>query len=310
MATVGQRLEKFFHADVIPTSVGRKIRLWHVAPFILVVMIATWVSGIRFSFGPSMGNTLRGVYRFERGRTPKVGQIVVFKQPNRSFKTIVWPSAKRVVRMSDEGVELRGDNHDRAEDSSDFGLVPKESIVGTVVWVSAKNGFDRWLRLNEPYWWGAKKVKTNEVIIFEVGDYLDVVSKTEEKRIARLKGQFVDWLPDKTSLVYRQGSTLYQYNSLDGKTTKFGQRRPLQLPWEGKAEVRQSQLGLICYVEGSFPRQAKVVVHGTTRTVIIHKVLDWDIEKKTAEGETMFTLYPQDDLREGEMNITILPASS
>lgn len=310
MATVGQRLERLFHADVIPTSWGRKLRIWHVVPVILVAVVVMWATGIRVSIGPSMGNTLGTLYRFQGDVSPEIGQIIVFKQPNRSLKTIVWPSAKRVVRVSEEGIEVQGDNGDQAEDSRDFDLVPHENVLGTIVWVSAFDNFDCWLRLNEPRWREAKKVETDELVIFEIGDYLDIVSKVEKKRVVRLKGQFVDWLTDSSCLVFRQSEKLMQYSVETNKTATLAATKTLNLPWRGKAEVCQSQLGLVCYVEGSFPRQAKVVVNGKARTIIIHKVLDWDIEKKTAEGETMFTFYPQDDLREGEMNITILPPTS
>lgn len=296
MATVGQRVGKFFHADVIPTSVGRKIRLWHVAPFILAVMITAWVSGIRFSWGTSMSDTLRGIYRFERGKNPEIGQIVVFKQPNRSFRTILWPSAKRVVRMSEDGIELRGDDYDRAEDSTDFGLVPKENIIGTIVWVSASSGFDRWLKLNEPHWWRAKRAETSDYIIFELGDSLDVVSKTEEKRLIRLKGEFVEW--GKDVLVYRSESQINTYDPKTGvKSLCQSGLIPVKSGEQIKLVIRNGSKDFFgptyVLVGKSLPEGAKLRLRGRTFKVTIYVEVDYfpGIGKPTSS----FCLTPRDD---------------
>lgn len=309
MATVIQRVEKLFHLDVIPTSWGRKIRLWHVIPFTLAAVVAVWMSGLRFSWGPSMGDTLRGIYRFEKGKNPEIGQIVVFNQPNRSLKTTLWPSAKRVVRMSKEGVELRGDDHDRAEDSTDFGLVPKESIIGTIVWVSTHSDFDRWLKLNEPHWWGAKKAETSEYIIFELGDYLDVVSKIEEKRIARISGQFVDF-----------NGSLLSYRSGRGSFLSFD-------PSTGKEELIQTALALTrtdeevelivrndgqtffgptyILVDKSLSKKAKLRIKGMTYSLQGYHEFDYDPVLKTAISS--FNLTPRDDsVPSGTLTATVV----
>jgi nickel-type superoxide dismutase maturation protease len=60
---------------------------------------------------------------------PRVGDITVFRDPE-------WHSTycvKRVVAVTRQGLEVRGDNVNVSRDSRQFGPVPKTCVVGRVV---------------------------------------------------------------------------------------------------------------------------------------------------------------------------------
>lgn len=58
------------------------------------------------------------------------GQVVVFPDPRHSARILV----KRVVRISPETIEVRGDNPWASTDSRDFGPVPTSTIWGRAVY--------------------------------------------------------------------------------------------------------------------------------------------------------------------------------
>jgi nickel-type superoxide dismutase maturation protease len=64
--------------------------------------------------------------------SPRVGDVVVVRDPE-------WPTTwtvKRVVALTDEGLDVRGDNVNVSRDSRHFGLVPPGLVIGRVVFRS------------------------------------------------------------------------------------------------------------------------------------------------------------------------------
>ena len=57
----------------------------------------------------------------------KVGQIVIFQHPYKNFKLI-----KRINYVSKNSIEVFGDNIKYSDDSSKFGLINNEKIIGIV----------------------------------------------------------------------------------------------------------------------------------------------------------------------------------
>jgi len=61
-------------------------------------------------------------------RTPRVGEVVVARDPQRPGQWII----KRVAQVSAAGIELRGDNSEASTDSRDFGLVERRDVLYVV----------------------------------------------------------------------------------------------------------------------------------------------------------------------------------
>jgi nickel-type superoxide dismutase maturation protease len=62
--------------------------------------------------------------------SPRVGDLVVARDPEWHLSYTV----KRVAALSSEGLQLRGDNVNVSRDSRHFGVVPRQLIVGRVVY--------------------------------------------------------------------------------------------------------------------------------------------------------------------------------
>lgn len=87
--------------------------------------------------GPSMEPALRNGDWWIVRRTGRirVGQVVAARHPNRPDLIVV----KRVVRQSDAGLWLEGDNPDASDDSRSFGAIPPQAVVG-VLWLRYRRG--------------------------------------------------------------------------------------------------------------------------------------------------------------------------
>ena len=57
----------------------------------------------------------------------KVGQIVIFQHPFKNIRLI-----KRINRVSKNSIEVFGDNNEYSDDSSKFGFINNEKIIGIV----------------------------------------------------------------------------------------------------------------------------------------------------------------------------------
>jgi len=56
-----------------------------------------------------------------------VGQIVIFHHPLKNIRLI-----KRIKNVSNNSIEVFGDNIEYSEDSNNFGLINKEKVIGIV----------------------------------------------------------------------------------------------------------------------------------------------------------------------------------
>ena len=68
-----------------------------------------------------------------------IGQVVVALRPDRPESLIV----KRLIRGTDQGWWLEGDNPGASDDSRSFGPVPSQCIVGRVVLRLSRKGIHR-----------------------------------------------------------------------------------------------------------------------------------------------------------------------
>lgn len=75
-------------------------------------------------------------YFFSR---PKVGQIVVLKDPKDSSRFIL----KRVTAVQDSFLWVEGDNKERSTDSRDFGWVRAEALLGQAKVIHKTASLDR-----------------------------------------------------------------------------------------------------------------------------------------------------------------------
>ena len=57
----------------------------------------------------------------------KVGQIVIFQHPFKNIRLI-----KRINHVSKNCIEVFGDNIEYSDDSSEFGLINNEKVIGIV----------------------------------------------------------------------------------------------------------------------------------------------------------------------------------
>ena len=57
----------------------------------------------------------------------KVGQIVIFQHPFKNIRLI-----KRINHVSKNSIEVFGDNIEYSDDSSKFGLINNEKVIGIV----------------------------------------------------------------------------------------------------------------------------------------------------------------------------------
>ena len=62
-----------------------------------------------------------------RGRKVRSGRVVLARHDGREI-------IKRVAVVSDQSVDLHGDNRDESTDSRDYGSLPRRAIIGVVVW--------------------------------------------------------------------------------------------------------------------------------------------------------------------------------
>jgi nickel-type superoxide dismutase maturation protease len=88
-----------------------------------------WPLRVALVRGPSMVPTLRDgdrvlVWLVTPRRTPRIGQVVVVELPDRPL------SIKRISAVSDDGVEISGDNPYGSTDSRDLGALPRAAIRG------------------------------------------------------------------------------------------------------------------------------------------------------------------------------------
>lgn len=65
-----------------------------------------------------------------RTRRVRPGQLIAFRHPQRRTLIVV----KRVVRNTDDGWWVEGDNAAHSDDSRSFGAVPRDLIIGRLVW--------------------------------------------------------------------------------------------------------------------------------------------------------------------------------
>lgn len=82
--------------------------------------------------GPSMEPAMRsGDWWIVRGTSrPRIGQVVAARHPRRPDLVIV----KRVVRRTESGWWLEGDNAESSDDSRTFGSVHEDAILGVLWW--------------------------------------------------------------------------------------------------------------------------------------------------------------------------------
>ena len=118
---------------------------WAIRWAVLLLLCSAWLAlGTRFVgrlwtvAGPSMQPTLEQgdrviVDRWTfRHRAPRVGEVVVLLVPGQLGAAAV----KRVTAVDTSGqtLEVLGDNRDLSLDSRSFGRVPRDQVLGRVVW--------------------------------------------------------------------------------------------------------------------------------------------------------------------------------
>ena len=105
----------------------------------LVVLAGARMALLRVrAVGDSMEPVVRSgdhlvVLRVARSRTLRPGDLVALHDPRlppREGRLLV----KRVLHSGTSGVDVRGDNADRSTDSRTFGPVPRDRVVGRVVY--------------------------------------------------------------------------------------------------------------------------------------------------------------------------------
>ncbi len=74
----------------------------------------------------------------------KVGQIVIFYHPFKNIKLI-----KRISRVSKNCIEVFGDNIKYSDDSSKFGLISNEKVIGIVTYKITSMKFKNLLSHNK-----------------------------------------------------------------------------------------------------------------------------------------------------------------
>jgi nickel-type superoxide dismutase maturation protease len=74
-------------------------------------------------------------------RRPRTGEMVAFDDPEQPDRLLV----KRVGSVSDDGVEVSGDNEGASRDSRVFGRVPLRSVRGRAVYRYAPATRAGWL---------------------------------------------------------------------------------------------------------------------------------------------------------------------
>ncbi|MBI2765855.1 MAG: nickel-type superoxide dismutase maturation protease [Chloroflexi bacterium] len=76
------------------------------------------------------GDYLIADRRAYRARVPRVGDIVLARDPREAARTLV----KRVAAADGGRVDLRGDNAGQSTDSRAFGRVEPGAVIGRVRW--------------------------------------------------------------------------------------------------------------------------------------------------------------------------------
>lgn len=80
--------------------------------------------------GPSMEPALRnGSTAWGRRGGIAPGRIAAFREPGRPELVAI----KRIVEISDDGVWVEGDNPDASRDSRNYGWVPHDFFLGTLL---------------------------------------------------------------------------------------------------------------------------------------------------------------------------------
>ncbi|MCC6388091.1 MAG: nickel-type superoxide dismutase maturation protease [Dehalococcoidia bacterium] len=64
-----------------------------------------------------------------RRAAPKAGQVVIATDPREPARTVV----KRAAEVTDTDVTLRGDNAAHSTDSRTYGPIPRDAVIGRVV---------------------------------------------------------------------------------------------------------------------------------------------------------------------------------
>lgn len=61
-------------------------------------------------------------------RKPKVGDVVAVVHPKQKI-----PIIKRIEKMTEDGVIIKGDNREQSTDSRQLGVIPRKFLIGKVV---------------------------------------------------------------------------------------------------------------------------------------------------------------------------------
>jgi len=107
-----------------------------IAIAILVAFVTLAAAGFSINWGPSMSH-LGWFYRTQWGTLPThIGQIVRFSTPDQPlWRKYIWPSIKRVTKITKEGYWVEGDNDEYSKDSRDwYRVVSVNNIAGVVTW--------------------------------------------------------------------------------------------------------------------------------------------------------------------------------
>jgi nickel-type superoxide dismutase maturation protease len=88
--------------------------------------------------GPSMLPTLSQGDRclVRRTRSAKPGELIVFKDPEEPARLVV----KRVVSITEGGIEVAGDNSLSSRDSRSFGFLAPQAVIGVATYRYAPAG--------------------------------------------------------------------------------------------------------------------------------------------------------------------------
>lgn len=306
-------------APSIPTTRGAKFTEWlkfkplttrrqRITALVLAVFVALLLFalyGVRlFGLTPLQGRSMEptlgampfwphlvGYYRLDREAAPEIGSLIEFRTHEAGV------TVKRVTRISDDGQNIWVTTENKGitgKDSDDYGWIPMEDVNGvlTYVWTPTRawrsmtdeGRFQNWLDLHEPDW--GKKHESDGLIVYQIKDttpestsIIDVIRKGQSGRIARLEGQYLDWIEPQTLIYYNTDTVLMQYNITEKTTEKVTLVPEERLPWEGEMEVKKGRLGRPCTVRAKIPRTPRTAVEidGEIWEIGFCYVNEWDI---------------------------------